>query len=263
MTCKQTRTSGSSATKRFRHHTTVGLVFVLFCWTGLLPGNTGPALATELPAAMEGVLWHIDFTTFKNGVRQELLDRDFRFEKEMKQDDTMQLSLANQRLNITTVGPAFGLMIKKGLNIEGTEWVELEWGVDYYPDRADWGKGKNREAVMVYFFFGEPVEADRFYLPDSPYFIGLFLGQNEALLTPYKGKSYAKTGSYVCLGNPGPGELITSRFNLAEAYKKLYGTNRIPPITGIAIEVDTDSLPDGRSSAFIQRIRLKKAETTS
>ena len=208
------------------------------------------------------MLWNIDFTTFPDDVRQELLNRNFQFKKAMTDKDKIQLSIDNHRLNISTNKPAFGLLVREDLHLEQADSVEIVWGITSYPEKADWSNGKNQEALMIYFFFGEPVDADRFYLPDSPYFIGLFLGQHEDPLTPYKGKSYSKTGRYICLGNPRPGQAITSRFNLADAYRDMFSIENVPPITGVAIEVDTGSLEDGKASSFIQRISLKKADNT-
>ena len=245
--------------------TAINLFFLLLCFNlslGMFHDSTLPAQASGTGSISGKTLWNIDFATFPGDFRQELLNRAFQFEKAMKNDDKIIISLDNQRLSISTIKPAFGLMVKKDLNIEQAKWVEIDWGVEQYPEKADWSKGKNREAVMIYFFFGEPVDADRFYLPDSPYFIGLFLGQHEDPLTPYKGKSYTRTGRYVCLGNPKPGQAITSRFNLAAAYKDYYRTSSVPPVTGIAIEVDTDTLANGSSSSFIQRISLTKADNT-
>lgn len=230
--------------------------------TGILLDNTPAAQATSPEKISSEMLWNIDFTTFPDDVRQELLNRNFQFKKAMTDKDKIQLSFDNHRLNISTNKPAFGLLVREDLHLEQADSVEIVWGITSYPEKADWSNGKNQEALMIYFFFGEPVGADRFYLPDSPYFIGLFLGQHEDPLTPYKGKSYSKTGRYICLGNPPPGQAITSRFNLADAYRDMFSIENVPPITGVAIEVDTGSLEDGKASSFIQRISLKKADNT-
>jgi hypothetical protein len=94
-----------------------------------------------------------------------------------------------------------------------------------------------------------------------PLFLGMFLGKHEPPLTTFVGDNYPATGRYVCLGNPPPQQTITTRLNLRDAFRDWFGNNDIPPVTGIAIEVDTRDLPaEGAwSSAFIYQISLKKA----
>lgn len=202
-----------------------------------------------------------DFSALPEDARQTLKNDGFQLEKAMTDPAKIGLTGNGSGLSIETSGPAFGLLVNKEIEATPAEWVEIVWGIDKYPDMADWSKGKNREAIMVYVFFGESVAADKFYLPDSPYFIGLFLGQNEPPLTPYTGKSYQKTGRYVCLGNPETGQVTTSRYNIGKSFRELFGKQELPPVTGIAIEVDTQKLPDGLSSAFIESISLLGAET--
>ena len=63
------------------------------------------------------------------------------------------------------------------------------------------------------------------------------------------------------MGNPRPGQMITTRLNIPKVFHDWIGHRAMPPITGIAIEVDTSDLPAGAtSSAFIKRISLKEAD---
>jgi hypothetical protein len=237
------------------------LTILSFCLTITLGLIHQSSPFTRASGSADIFLWQLDFTKFPDDVRKGLKDSGFQFEKAMKSPKKIDLSGTGERLNITANQSAFGLLVNKDLNVPAAEWVEITWGVDSYPKQADWSNGKNQEAVMVYLFFGESVASDRFYLPDSPFFIGLFLGRNEATLTPYTGKSYKETGRYVCLGNPEPGETLTSRYHFAQAFRDMFGTSEVPPVTGIAIEVDTGSLSEGASSAFIQTIGLQGAES--
>ena len=55
--------------------------------------------------------------------------------------------------------------------------------------------------------------------------------------------------------------MITSRLDIAKAFHLWFGDREMPPVTGIAIEVDTGELLLGeRSSAFIKSISLGRAD---
>lgn len=92
-------------------------------------------------------------------------------------------------------------------------------------------------------------------------FLGLFLGEHEPVLHPFTSENYPENGKYVCLGNPPPGQRIVSRLDLGVAFRDWFGNRPVPPLTGIAIEVDTRGLAEeqGTSSAFIHHIGLSKA----
>ena len=204
--------------------------------------------------------WKVDFSNLDDEPHEQLQDRGFSFEKDMDDRNDIQLSGKKNRLEINALKPAFGLLAYHNLNLENFDTIEIEWGVNLYPEGADWDSELKREPIMICLFFGEPVDADRFYLPDSPHFLGVFLCQNNRQLEPYIGNSYQETAKYVCLGTPEPGETIRSRFNFDQAFREWFKTAETPPVTGIAIEVDTTDLPDSRSSAFIHQIRLLRTD---
>lgn len=204
-------------------------------------------------------LWGLDFSTVKQPPHQALEQLGFSLEKQMSDKDKITLAAVEDRLEIHAASPAFGIMLNKDINLENSDTIELEWGINRYPEGADWDREMNREAVMVYLFFGEPMDADKFYLPDSPRFLGLFLCKDDLQMVPYLGTNYRETGKYICLGEPEPGETVHTRFNFHQAFREFFKTDEVPPVTGIGIEVDTSDLPDGRSSAFIKYIGLTRA----
>lgn len=199
----------------------------------------------------------IDFTALPDNVRQELTGQGFSFEKGMSKGEKIHIITDNKYLKISTTRPAFGFMIKKNLLKKQANWLEIEWGIERYPEAVNWDNSKNREAVMVYLFFGGTVPAEHLYLPDTPFFIGMFLGKHEVAEKPYIGGNYAATGRYVCLDNPTPGQMITSRFNFSQAFKTWFDQATILPVTAIAIDADTGGLPGGLSSAFIKHNSLQ------
>lgn len=226
---------------------------------GILYQNQLFAQTSGSSEARAGHLWGLSFGETQAPARQALEQLGFSLEKEMEDEDKITLMTVEDRLHINAESPAFGLMVKKDINLEDSEIIEIEWGIHQYPEGADWDSEINREAIMVYLFFGEPIDADKFYLPDSPMFLGLFLCRDEQQLMPYLGKNYRETGRYICLGEPEQGETVTTSFNFDQAFREMFDTDEVLPVTGLGIEVDTSDLPDGTSSAFIKYIGLTRA----
>lgn len=180
----------------------------------------------------------------------------------MKKDGLINITGSNSKgLCISTKKSAFGLAIKNDLQLARVGLVELEWGIATYPNGASWSKKNNRNALMIHLFFGPKIKADRFYLPDSPYFIGLFLCKDEPLMEPFIGKSYEETGRYVCLDTPETGTMVNSSIHIDRIFQQWFDRHEVPPITGIGIEVDTSGLQDGHAAAFLKTIRLYKRPT--
>jgi len=242
-----------------RIDTTLFLLVLLHIYLapGILYGQA--FYGSGLPAATS--LLAIDFSTLSATVHKDLVNFGFTLEKQMKDENKIHLVSENGRLKIFTSGQAFGFMVKKELHIDRPDQLEIEWGVDTYPSGADWRYGNNYEPLMVVLFFGEPLPSNHVFLPDTPLFIGMFLGKHEPHLLPYTSKNYSNTGRYVCIGNPEPGQMITSKIDIAKAFHLWFGGREMPSVTGIAIEVDTGELAFGESSsAFIKSISLGKAD---
>jgi len=106
----------------------------------------------------------------------------------------------------------------------------------------------------------ERLPSGSFFIPNSPYFIGLYLCHgSDRIRHPYKGAYYKKGGRYVCGDRPAAGDTVTTRFNLLEAYHSYFDEEGEddPFISGLAIAVDTKKASDdGTSSAFIKEIRI-------
>jgi hypothetical protein len=237
------------------------LLLLVFLPMSLAPGILyGQGLyGSGLPAATSRLA--IDFSTLSATVHKDLVNLGFTFEKQMQDENKIHLAAENGGLKISTSGQAFGFMVKKELHIDRPNQLEIKWGVETYPPGADWRSGKNYEPLMVVVFFGEPLPSNHLFLPDTPLFIGMFLGRHEPPLLPYTSKNYSNTGRYVCLGNPEPGRMITSRLDIAKAFHLWFGGREMPPVTAIAIEVDSGELSLGESSsAFIKSISLGRAD---
>ena len=96
-----------------------------------------------------------------------------------------------------------------------------------------------------------------FTIPNTPYFIGFFLGREEKAGKGYVGRYFKKSGRYVCLGNPKEGETVISEYNLVEAFKRKYEKDEVPLISGIAMAIDTTKAKEhGKAKAFIKSIEF-------
>ncbi len=70
---------------------------------------------------------------------------------------------------------------------------------------------------------------------------------------------FKKSGRYVCRDGPEAGQLVTTGFDLLEAYRIYFNKERDddPAVSGLALALDTKKAgAGGRSSAFIREIRF-------
>jgi hypothetical protein len=148
----------------------------------------------------------------------------------------------------------------KGFKLEKVSTIRIEWGVIQYP-QASYARKVNNEALMLYVFFGrERVSSGSVFIPDGPYFIGLFLCDDGQVNFPYKGQYFHTGGRFVCLGQPKPNETIVSEFDLGTAFKRYFGKN-MPDVTGIGLGVDTSAAGrNGTAGAFIKSIEFIEGE---
>jgi len=147
----------------------------------------------------------------------------------------------------------------------GATKIRIEWGVDQYPDGADWSGPKDktrntREAISFMVFFGEKKLDSGFFLaPDLPYFISFFLGKSEKPDQVYFGNYWQKGGRYLCIPCDGnEGNTYITEINLAAKFYELFGKKKLP-ITALGIEVDvqkTKKKKGRHSKAFIKRVEL-------
>jgi hypothetical protein len=163
-------------------------------------------------------------------------------------------------LVIQSVKPALGLIVKNDLNINSFKKMTIKWGVNNYPSGANWDNGVHNEPIMVYVFFGDQLySSDSFFIPNSPPFIGFYLGRHDKIGGSHVGRHFTKGGRYICMANPPIGHTVTSEIDLVAEFKKAFG-NSIPMpsfISGISIESDTSDLPaKSLSSAFIKSIDI-------
>jgi len=212
---------------------------------------------TVAPSGKPGVV--LDFSSYSGGpVDHWLQAQGFQFEEAAKDPKRLRLSIENGALVLEARGRIRGFLLNDAIDVPTVNRVRIEWGVNQYPKDAAYSRRINNEALMVYFFFGsEKISSGHILIPASPYFIGLFLCQDDLVNHPYKGRYFHAGGRFVCLGKPKPGEMTTSEFDLNSAFKSYFGKHTTPGITGIGLGVDTSvSGNDGKTSAFLKSVEL-------
>jgi hypothetical protein len=238
------------------------MLSVIFATVHFGPGNGGDV--GEAVGAAESLKgpFTIDFSGYTGGsVEKWLVTRGFNFEKDAKTRTLLGLSITNQTLALTANGRMSGFIFNDSINLDNVGKVRITWGITRYPQEASYEQKVNNEALMLYFFFGkEKVSSGSVLIPNSPYFIGLFLCQDEQVNFPYKGRYFHTGGRFVCLGKPAPGETVVSEFDLDRAFKSYFGKLQTPGITGIAFGIDTSKAGGGgKGGAFIKTIEFFEA----
>lgn len=204
----------------------------------------------------------IRFSDYETGSEEDWLQaKGFVFERDMLKRHFIDLEVTDDRLLIEAKRRAMGVMVNETVNVAEFSHIEVDWGVNQFPVDVSWEEGVRNEAIMIIFFMGdERLPSGSIFIPDSPYFIGLFPCHGEDRVNhPYQGRFYKKQGRFVCLDRPAPGESITSRFNLLEGYRTFFDKERDddPGISGLAIVLDTKKSGNrGQTSAFIKELRI-------
>ncbi len=204
----------------------------------------------------------IRFTDYPGGsIEGWLRGKGFAFEQDAKQRSRIDLRATSTGLTVKTNQRAFGIMPNEAVNLSDFSFVEIDWGVNQFPAGASYERGIRNEALMVMFFMGnERQPSGSRLIPDSPYFIGLFICHGDDKTNhPYIGPHFKKGGRYVCVDRPTAGKPLTTRFSLFEAYRSYFGKdqNDGPGVSGIALAVDTKKAGGGGvAEAFISEIRF-------
>ena len=219
-------------------------------------------LPLVVTAGQEKLAYVIRFTDYETGsVEDWLQGKGFDFKNDAQKRNLIDFNVSDKGLIVEAKRRAFGIMLNEAVNVPEFSSIEIDWGVNQFPQGTSYEQGVRNEALMVFLFLGdERMKSGSLFIPDSPYFIALFLCHGDDKVNhPYVGEYYKKQGRYVCLDRPAPGIQVTSRFNLLEAYRNYYDKERDddPAVTGLGLALDTKKAgAAGRASAFIKEIRF-------
>ena len=231
--------------------TTLALGAVLLC-LGTAPAWAGHGEPTYV----------LRFTDYDHGSIDDWLQaKGFQFKHDLQRRDRINLDVGPNGLVIEAKRQAFGIMPNEYVNLRDFRFIEIDWGVNRFPEGASYENEVRNEALLVTVFLGEEDQpSGSMFIPDSPFFVSLFLClDNDRLNHPYIGTYYKKGGRFVCTGKPEEGQMVTTRFDLFRAYQTFFEHKhqRIPVVSGIALSLDTQkSDGGGKTSAFIREIRF-------
>jgi hypothetical protein len=148
----------------------------------------------------------LDFSGYTGGsVDDWLRARHFTFEKDAKNRRLLQLSVANDTLMLEAKGHLSGFLINDAVNVEKIKRVRINWGIVHYPIDVSYRRKVNNEALMLYVFFGtEKISSGHMFIPNSPYFIALFLCQDEQSTFHIKVATSIPAAASFAWANPSP-----------------------------------------------------------
>lgn len=209
-------------------------------------------LVSSLLYAQSQLLYKFDFGKYPDGDALTTLQKEgFVFYLSAKK---LHLRFKNKRLELETdeaKAGLFGIMLKDPL--QNVTKVKIVWGVERFPQKANWEKGNNRLALGAIIVLGTkefPSGAPRFIAPPSPYFIAPFIGEKEQKGKMYLGKLYKKGGRYYCISNDKG--VITTEFDLYKKFRENFN-DELPPVTAFAFQMNTKNTHGG-AKAFIKSI---------
>src|SRR6516225_9457716 len=189
--------------------------------------------------AADSVIYAVDFSGFSGGsVLQWLGSKEFEPKQDATNSRRVVYSVSQGNLVLETRSRAFALLLNE-TDVRDYSRIRIEWGVDAFPPGASYETGVRSEAIMVYVFFGQERHASGLLvIPDSPYFLGLYLCESEATNKPFRGRYYHGIGRYICVERPRLGVPVTTDFPIAETFTRVFG-HQPPDISGFAIAIDT------------------------
>ncbi len=204
------------------------------------------------------VIFALGFADYTSGpVLSWLKGKGLAPEQDMKDQRKISLSSSDRALVMEAKVPALGLLVSE-TDIVGYSRIRIEWGVRSFPPGASYEQGIRSDAVMVYVFFGnQKLSSGSLIVPNSPYFLGLFLCESDRTGYPYIGRYFKLGGRYVCLDRTTAGASTTSEFAIADAFLRFFERDEILAIAGIAIGIDTKSAKgEGSAEGFIKKIEF-------
>jgi len=207
--------------------------------------------------AGESVAFSIEFTGFSgDSVLNWLGSKGFQPKQDANNAKKVVYIASKDELVLHTKTHAHAILLE-AVSVPDYSRVRIEWGIHVFPSGASYDKGIRSEAIMVYVFFGkEHHSSGSILIPDSPYFIGLFLCESGPINVPYKGRYYHAGGRYICVDRPRPDIPVTTEVPIAELFTRVFG-REAPDITGIGIAIDTDSAKgNGVAESFVKKIEF-------
>ena len=223
------------------------LSFVL-CWVTLLLSSA------MMVGAASRVLYRVDFSTQPDGDAVAWLKRQG-FEFHLRAHE-LAPRFEQGRLVLETATETAGVFVQK-LNVPGVRRLRVRWGVDRYPQGADWAKGVYRVPIAVMVSFGEDkIDSGSLFIPNAPYFLSVFLGAHEQEGRAYTARYYKKGGRYFCQPcGVTPGQTVVTEFDLETHFTEQFQQRVLPSVSSVSVQMNTTDTTGG-ARAFLMSIEL-------
>ena len=194
----------------------------------------------------------IDFSGQPDGPAEEWLKQQG-FTLRLDADD-LQPHFKDNRLVLHTSRQKAGLF-ELPLHMSQVKRIRIHWGVERYPRGADWSQGITAVPIAVMTTFGtKRIKSGSLFVPNAPYFIGLFLGEKERANRAYTGNYYKIGGRYFCTPCGVPvGERVVTEFDLDRGFRAQFGQTVVPPISRFGFQMNTKGTSGG-AKAFLEKV---------
>lgn len=151
----------------------------------------------------------------------------------------------------------FGYVFPEGKELKSVKRLKIEWGVDVFPDGADWEHGINRVPLAIMISFGRERLSSGlpFGIYAAPYFISPFIGKMETDGKAFTGRLWKEGGRYVAVQMISEGTPMTSVIELDSLFNSLFSKAPTPPVTAIGIQMNTKDTK-GKASAWVKRLEF-------
>ena len=218
-------------------------------------------VSTALPigtARASNTTYHVSFSDFVSGpILQWLAEKGFEPKRDATNRNRVVLSHTGNALVLETRRRASGLLLSEA-DVPTYSKIRIKWGVNVFPPGASYAAGVRSEAIMVFVFFGsEKISSGHVLVPNSPYFIGLYLCDSDPIGVGFKGRYFRAGGRYVCVDHASIGKEVVTDFPIAETFKQFFGQSHAPAISGLGVGIDTENARgNGVAKSFISDIEL-------
>jgi hypothetical protein len=218
------------------------------CWVTLLLSSA------TLAGAGSRVLYRVDFSTQPDGDAVAWLQQQG-FAFHLKAQD-LAPRFERGRLVLETATETAGVFVQT-LHVPGVRRLRVRWGVDRYPQGANWAKGVYRVPIAVMVSFGEDkIASGSLLIPNAPYFLSVFLGAHEQEGRAYTARYYKKGGRYFCQPcRVPPGQTVTTDFDLETHFTEQFQQTVLPPVSSVSVQMNTTDTTGG-ARAFLMYIEL-------
>jgi hypothetical protein len=212
--------------------------------------------------AAEEVVRALDFTAQPDGnATHWLKQQGYEFKLQSTalnprfQDGALWLSTRREEAGL------LALTFPEGKALPGVKRVRITWGVEKFPEGADWEHGVNRTALAAMISFGHErlPSGLPFGALAAPAFICPFLAAKEPAGKAYVGKLWKLGGRYISVKSGKPGEAVVSEVEIDHRFRALFKKDSTPPVTGIGIQMNTKDT-QGEAAAFLKKIEFLRGQ---